>query len=163
MDRSMIYLGSAITLFAIGQIVLAIVFYGKAGSASLTNLGWLVMWLSAIFGWLPIFTFRKYGEVGKRGYVHTTRLVDRGLYAIVRHPQYLAGVLLCIALGLITPHWSVILLGLVAILCYYVNTFSEERQDIAKFGDVYLEYMRRVPRMNFLLGIVRLLRRRAEK
>ena len=40
MDRSMIYLGSAITLFAIGQIVLAIVFYGKAGSASLTNLGW---------------------------------------------------------------------------------------------------------------------------
>lgn len=157
------FLGLAITLLAIGQIVLCVVFYGRVGSETLINLGWLVMWLSAIFGWLPIFTFRRYGEVGGRGYVHTTRLVDRGVYAIVRHPQYLAGVLLCIALGLITPHWTVILLGLASIPFYYVNTFSEERQNIAKFGDAYLDYMQRVPRMNFLLGIVRLLRHRIAK
>ena len=160
MDRSMIYLGSAITLFAIGQIVLAIVFYGKAGSASLTNLGWLVMWLSAIFGWLPIFTFRKYGEVGKRGYVHTTRLVDRGLYAIVRHPQYLAGILLNLALILISQHLLVILLGLPAMVLMYIDIQKADQNEIEKFGDAYRDYMDRVPQINFILGIIRQLQNR---
>lgn len=55
--------------------------------------------LSALFGWLPIFTFRKKGKVQGRGHIQTTVLVESGVYSIVRHPQYLSGILLCIGLA----------------------------------------------------------------
>ena len=84
-----------LTVAAGGQIILAILLYNPAGGKVIESLGWGVLWLSALFGWLPVFTLRRHGRVpGGKAYVHTTRLVERGVYAIVRHPQYLAGVLL---------------------------------------------------------------------
>lgn len=160
MSRRMLLSGLVITILALGQIAAAIVFYDAEVDERLVNLGWLVMWLSAIFGWLPIITMRRKGEVRGRSYIHTTRLVEDGPFAIVRHPQYLAGVLIAIALAMISPHWSVIALGLASIPVYVLTTYEEERDTIEKFGEAYRAYMRRVPRLNFLLGIVRLLRRR---
>ena len=157
----MIVKAAALTLVAVGQILLAILFYDPNGNTVIINLGWAILWLSAIFGWLPIFTFRKWGGVPKdKSYVHTTELVDRGVYAIVRHPQYLAGMLIGLALPLISQHWAVAVLGVVAIALYYVDTYEEEASTIEKLGDQYREYMQRVPRVNFLLGIYRLLKRR---
>lgn len=155
-------MAGALIIAAVGQIVLAIVLYEPDASAAVINTGWGILWVSAIFGWLPIFTFRKKGEVKGRGYIQTTKLVDSGVYAIVRHPQYLAGVLMGIALPLITQHWSVLALGVVAAAIYYVNTFEEEKSNIEKFGQAYQRYMETVPRLNFILGIVRLVRRRLE-
>ena len=37
-----------------------------------------------------------------------------------------------------------------------------EENLIVKFGDDYKRYMEKVPRMNFILGIIRLLRRKKE-
>jgi protein-S-isoprenylcysteine O-methyltransferase Ste14 len=159
MEKKIMIWGIVITVVAVGQIALCILLYDSTVSSTLINLGWLVLWVSAIFGWLPIFTFRKKGEVRGRSYIQTTKLVDSGVYAIVRHPQYLAGALLSVALAMITPHWSVIALGVVAIPIYYFTTSDEESQNIKKFGDAYLDYMQRVPRMNFILGIIRLLQR----
>ncbi|MFZ5910702.1 MAG: methyltransferase family protein [Chloroflexota bacterium] len=160
MSKKMILMAGALTIAAVGQIALAIVLYEPQASAAVINTGWGILWVSAIFGWLPIFTFRKKGEVKGRGYIQTTKLVDSGVYAIVRHPQYLAGVLMSIALPLITQHWSVLALGVVAAVIYYVNTFEEEKDNIEKFGQAYRRYMETVPRLNFILGIVRLVRRR---
>ena len=87
-------------------------------------------------------------------------LVDSGPYDIVRHPQYLAGILISIALPLIARHWAVALPGLVTIVLYYVGAVQEERSSLAKFGEDYGRYMEKVPRMNFILGIIRLLRRK---
>ncbi|MBM4029289.1 MAG: hypothetical protein FJ280_28415, partial [Planctomycetes bacterium] len=70
----------------------------------------------SIFGWLPIFTFKKMGGVSKgQSYIHTTALVDRGIYAIVRHPQYLAGILMGMALPFISQHWLVAVPGGVVV------------------------------------------------
>ena len=153
-----IVMATLLTLAAVGQIILAIIFYDRNGKTTVINLGWGILWLSALFGWLPIFTFKKYGEVPKeKAYIHTTVLVDRGVYAIVRHPQYLAGILIGIALPLISQHWLVAVLGLIVIVINYLDTFDEEKSSIAKFGEAYLTYRQRVPRLNFLLGIYRLL------
>ncbi len=160
MDKKMLFMGILLTIAAVGQIVLAIVLYDPDASAAVINTGWGILWLSAIFGWLPIFTFRKKGEVKGRGYIQTTKLVDSGVYAIVRHPQYLAGVLMGIALPLITQHWSVLALGVVAAVIYYINTFEEEKGNIEKFGEAYRRYMETIPRLNFILGIIRVARRR---
>jgi protein-S-isoprenylcysteine O-methyltransferase Ste14 len=73
----------------------------------------------------------------------------------VRHPQYLAGMLLGLALTLIAQHWIVAVLGAAAIIVYYVDTYEEEASSIEKFGEQYIQYMKKVPRVNFLLGILR--------
>ncbi|MGC9358040.1 MAG: methyltransferase family protein [Anaerolineae bacterium] len=158
-DRKVMLWGIALTLVFAIQIIGAIIFYNYLDNADLTNLGWAVMAVSGVFGWLPIFTFRKRGGVPKgKSYVETTQLVDTGIYAIVRHPQYLAGILLSVALMLIAPHWIVILSGIVVLVINYFSTVEEERTCIEQFGDAYREYMNRVPRFNALLGIVRWLR-----
>jgi len=69
--------------------------------------GCVLFGLSAVFGWLPIFFFRRHGRVAKgKSYMHTTALVTRGPYATIRHPQYLAADLLALAIICIVQHWS---------------------------------------------------------
>ena len=151
-----IILATILTIAAVGQIILSFLLYDENGNTTIRNIGWVILWMSAIFGWLPIFTLRKLGGVPQgKGYVHTTVLVDRGVYAIVRHPQYLAGMLLGLALTLIAQHWIVAVLGAAAIIVYYVDTYEEEASSIEKFGEQYIQYMKKVPRVNFLLGILR--------
>jgi len=160
-DKAMIVLAIILTIAAVGQIILSFVLYDPEGNSVLRNAGWAVLTISAIFGWLPMYAFRKRGGVKGRGYIRTTVLVDSGIYGIVRHPQYLAGVLMSIALPMIAQHWLVAAFGLVAAVVYYVNTFAEEKNNLEKFGEEYRRYMETVPRMNFILGIVRLIQRRA--
>lgn len=150
-----VVLAVILTVAAVGQIILSVLLYDPAGNVALINAGWGVMTLSAIFGWLPIYTFRRWGEVKGRGYIRTTVLVDKGVYGIVRHPQYLAGILLSIALPMIAQHWLVAACGAVAVVAYYVNTFVEERSSLEKFGAEYERYRELVPRLNAVVGIVR--------
>ena len=139
-----------------GQLAAAWIFYDPAASSARINLGWLIIFISGIFGWLPIFTFRSRGKVEGKSYIHTTVLVDSGVYSIVRHPQYLAGLLINIGAVLITLHWSVIVLGILSVGMYYWSALVEEGKNINKFGESYQLYMDRVPRFNFLLGIARI-------
>ena len=147
---------------SVGQIVLTILLYAEDANVAVRNTGWGILWVSAIFGWLPIFTLKRWGGVAKgKSYIHTTQVVDRGIYSIVRHPQYLAGILMGIALAFIAQHWIVSVFGVAAVVVYYVSTFDEEERALEKFGDDYSKYKQRVPRVNFLLGIVRAVRRGA--
>ena len=149
-----------LTIVAVGQIILAFVLYNKDGHSMIRNAGWIVLSLSAILGWLPIFTFKKYGKVPKgEGYVHTTQLVDKGIYAIVRHPQYLAGILMSIAFFLIAQHWIIGVLGVMLIIIYYLSAFDEEKNAIEEFGENYKNYMKTVPRFNFIVGLFKRLSR----
>jgi len=152
-----------LTLAAVGQIVLTFLLYNQDGNIAIINLGWVILWNSAILGWLPIFTFRKYGRVPKgKSYIQTTLLVERGVYAIVCHPQYLAGILMGLALPLISQHWLVAALGLIVMIILYINTWDEDKANIEKFGEAYRQYMQRVPRLNFLLGIIRIIIQRGK-
>jgi len=45
----------------------------------------------------------------------------------------------------------------------YIDLIRADKDAIEKFGDDYKTYMKKVPRMNFLLGILRLLRRRRKQ
>ena len=117
-----------------------------------------------VFGWLPVIEFRKKGRV-KRGksYIHTTQLVDTGIYSIVRHPQYVTFILWAIAGMLLFQHWIVVLLGLPIIPLTYIDLIKADKDSIKKFGDDYKAYMKKVPRANFLLGIINHLRGKKKK
>jgi len=41
----------------------------------------------------------------------------------------------------------------------YFAMLEEEKGNIEKFGDAYKEYMRRVPRINLIAGIMRFLKK----
>jgi len=146
----------------ITQIVLVLVFgkYNEAGFDVVMVLGWAVWVLSLVFGWMPIFVLKKKGGVKKgKSYVDTSVLVDSGLYSIVRHPQYTAGILWSLALILISQNGIVTALGFIVVLLMYIDIMKADKHEIEKFGEEYKRYMKRVPRTNFILGIFRLLKR----
>ncbi|HEY59817.1 MAG TPA: isoprenylcysteine carboxylmethyltransferase family protein [Anaerolineae bacterium] len=144
-----------LTLTSVGQILAAAFTYQSPILSSLRNSGWILLWIAGIFGMLPIFTFKRLGKVQKgKSYVHTNQLVDKGIYSIVRHPQYFAGVLIGIALYLISPSLINLVLGIVNIVQYYNGTFEEEERLIDKFGQQYIEYQKKVPRLNPIRGII---------
>ena len=114
-----------------------------------------------IFGMLPVIDFRKKGGVKKgKSYIQTAKLVDTGIYSIVRHPQFVTFILWAIAGMLLFQHWIVILLGIPIIPLTYIDLVRADKRLIGKFGDEYKQYMQKVPRANFVLGIIRQLRRR---
>lgn len=154
-------LSSVAGVLTVAQIALAF-FLHRPGSETLEWAGWICLWTSAIFGWLPIITFRKKGGVPKgKSYVKTTVLVDTGIYAIVWHPQSgVAWLLICLGVMLIAEHWSSVALGVPTMVLVYLDLLTADQSCIEKFGDAYRRYRERVPRVNFLAGIVRLARRR---
>ncbi len=124
-------------------------------------LGWIIWIFSLFFGFMPFYEFKKKGGVTKGdSYIKTTKLVDTGIYAIVRHGQYLAGILWSFALILITQHWFNLLCGIPVMIGIYYDMFRADKELIMKFGDNYMDYMKKVPRANFIWGIVKYLYRK---
>jgi len=124
----------------------------------------LYVFSGLFFGWFPVIEFRRKGGVRKgKSYIHTTKLVDTGIYSVVRHPQYVTFTLWAIAGMLLFQHWVIVLLGIPIFPLTYIDLIRADRDAIEKFGDDYKAYMKKVPRMNFLIGILRLLRRRRKQ
>jgi len=155
-----------VSILFISQIIVGI--YLLSGVSQIEILAYvgvgLYVFSGLVFGWLPVIEFRKKGGV-KRGksYIHTTQLVDTGIYSIVRHPQYVTFILWAIAGMLLFQHWIVVLLGIPVFPLAYIDLIKADKDAIEKFGDDYKRYMERVPRMNSLIGIRRLLRQRRKQ
>lgn len=149
------------SIFLFAQYILAFFILKLPGFAWLQWIGWFVWVLSLVFGVAPIFILRHKGGVSQgKSYVNTTQLVDVSLYAIVRHPQYLGGILFNLSLMLLAQHWLVILLGVVSAVLIWLDIQAADQDGIEKFGDEYRQYMQRVPQVNFLSGIMRLAQRK---
>ena len=114
-----------------------------------------------ILGALPVFELRKKGGVKKgQSYVHTTKVVDTGIYSVVRHPQYVTFIMWAFSGMLLFQHWIVIMLGTPIIPLTYIDLFKEDKACVKRFGEAYETYMKRVPRANFLLGLIRRCKRK---
>jgi len=148
------------SILLITQYMLAFFVFKLPGWRPLQWLGWLVLAISIMFGFTPIFIFKQRGGVEKgKSFVHTSKLVDTSLYAIVRHPQYLAGILFNIAMMLLAQHWLVILIGLISAGLIYLDIQAADQEGIAKFSDEYRQYMQRVPQVNFFLGFLHIIKK----
>lgn len=124
----------------------------------------VIVWiLSIYFAIAPIIILKKRGKVPKgKSYVHTTTLVTNGLYGIVRHPQYTGGLLLIIALILVSQYWIVVIAGIIALVVFYYDITKEDKKLIKIYGEPYRRYMRKVPRTNFILGLIRVVKRKGK-
>lgn len=109
---------------------------------------------------LPRYALREKGNIPEgKSWVHTTALVDTGIYGVVRHPIYVGWNLSNLAMMFISQHWITILVGVLPFIAvlYYIQL--EDRNNIEKFGESYIEYSQRVPMMNFIGGFARYIRR----
>ncbi len=157
-DQTMAYL---LLLQIIGGIIYGAVFGPYWGQEILQYIGWVTLVFSLPFFLAPVLYFRKRGKSQEgKTLMLTTVIVDSGTYGIVRHPQILGSIILMFASMLISQHWAAIIIGILVSAYIYAWLPKDEKGLIVKFGDDYKSYMQKVPRMNFLVGIVRLLRRR---
>ena len=149
----------AIACFPINPLVLTGVIEAES-SLPLFIIGWFPWAVGLVMVMAPIVMFPRRGGVAKgKSFVSTTRLVDSGIYAVVRHPQYTGGIFIIFITNMFwNPHWLFVVLGVVGAVVLYLGCREEDKYLVEKFGDDYKDYMQRVPGMNFLLGIIRLLR-----
>jgi len=119
----------------------------------LVAVGYAILGIGAVFCVLSVLTLRRKG---------VSRIVDSGIYGIVRHPMYLGAIIMFFSHIFLSQSWIVAIGTIVAIVCCYLIILSGDERNIEKFGDDYKRYMQKVPRMNFILGIIRLLWRKKE-
>jgi protein-S-isoprenylcysteine O-methyltransferase Ste14 len=141
-------------------IIMVFFFYNYYHLNFCVYTGWALLIFSIVIILLAGYQFRMKGGAPKgESIVHTTVLVDSGVYAVVRHPQYLGFILFVFALVLMSQHWLSIFSGVIGSALFYLDVLREEQMSIVKFGNAYERYMLQVPRLNFLLGIFKLLKR----
>ncbi len=97
-------------------------------------------------GWTQVLRYLWRGEVAGNWEGMTDKgLVTDGVYGIVRHPLYVAGIVI------FTLHPVLTAKGItISVLadCYFLfGMFIEERRFLRHFGDQYRAYMQQVPRM----------------
>jgi protein-S-isoprenylcysteine O-methyltransferase Ste14 len=79
-------------------------------------------------------------------------VVDWGIFKITRHPHVISGMIM--SLGVIVMGWNWGSMMYIILWVYFVfdigfNHFyilTEEKRNVEKFGQEYLDYMKRVPR-----------------
>jgi protein-S-isoprenylcysteine O-methyltransferase Ste14 len=78
-----------------------------------------------------------YSKIFKKG------MVNGGLYKYIRHPQYTAFAICSFGLLLLWPRFLVLIMFVTLLFAYYLLAKAEERECTAKYGESYLNYMRR--------------------
>ncbi|MFI5251976.1 MAG: methyltransferase [Bacteroidota bacterium] len=67
----------------------------------------------------------------------------KGLYVIVRHPQYVSLAIAALGLAIMWPRFLTLFLLAVMVFLYYILAKDEERRMMNRFGDSYAAYMNR--------------------
>jgi len=117
---------------------------------------WFVGWIFWVVG-MALIILPYYHIYYRKAKV----LVDSGIYAVVRHPLYLGWILsIFVATIFLHQHWLFVIIGVLGIASLHLISRQEDHFNIERFGNDYKRYMQKVPRMNLLLGVIRLLRRR---
>jgi protein-S-isoprenylcysteine O-methyltransferase Ste14 len=142
-------------LVAVQVVLLAV---GGFGSVGWLALGGGLLTLSAlVFLIVPVVQLKRHGGVARGDiFANTTVVVDTGLYAVVRHPQFLAMPVLVVGIALLAQRGGVAFVGAAAVGAFFVDFRRADRRDVAKFGQSYREYMQRVPGWNPFAGLWRL-------
>lgn len=102
---------------------------------------WILLILSAYFAIAGFLILKRKGE--STGNIEaTTVLIKTGVYHLIRHPLYLALLLLGTGVMLKNPTSSCIVLATINLLSLFFTALTEEKEMIEKFGDAYKEYMK---------------------
>ena len=121
-------------------------------------IGFILFIPSALLVTLPIVTLERKGKTRKSASPilapsDANIMLDTGIFGVVRHPLYLGTALWSVALILVFQSILSVILGIVAISCFWMASTKEDEFNMKKFGDGYREYMKRVPMWNLFGGL----------
>jgi protein-S-isoprenylcysteine O-methyltransferase Ste14 len=116
---------------------------------------WYIGWISWAAGMVLVGLSYYYIYIRK-----TKVLLRHGIYGVVRHPLYLGWILsVFVTTILLYPHWIFAAMGIPGTAAVYLIAIEEEYSSIKRFGDSYKSYMKMVPRMNLILGFIRVIKK----
>ncbi len=148
----------------VGQVVLCFTSYNRLNSSQALYLGWTVLAVALLIGSSSRRALEQGDGTSKAETWFDVRvLADSGIHGVVRHPIYLSFMMVLLSLILISQHWLSAVLGLPWMVYLYLSMLWEEQAYIGKLGGAYLQYMRKVPRVNFVLGAIRHWQRRRQR
>ena len=159
-ERTRPWMPDALAAAMLVLTVLVEVASPSAPDPGVRRIGGLIMLVALPFIVLPFRRLARDGGVppGAR-YMETTRVVDSGIYGIVRHPQYVGYCLLFAGLALRRQTLDALAISAAGIALFGWQMVVEEGYLRAEFGEAYARYAERVPRWNFPLGLLRKLTR----
>ena len=128
----------------------------------------IVIYISIVIVVLGIFlaVWATYLHYKRGGLKHdeTVILIKDEPYSIMRHTEFapmMLPTLLPIILSKYVPFTPLSVAAILVMIIYiYYGVYLEEKMDIPKWGDEYRQYMKEVPRFNFIVGLWRLRRRK---
>lgn len=103
---------------------------------------WLLLLGSLILAVEGFWLLRRAGKPKGR-LENTTRLVTTGVYRFIRHPLYGSLMLLGWGVFLKSPSLAEVGLAIVVSVFLALTAKAEERENLARFGNEYVEYMKR--------------------
>jgi len=106
------------------------------------------------------FLRAKKGGCGWKGESETIMLVTEGIYGVVRQPAHLSSGFILLSLTISLSKWLpftfLSAMGIILVFVgFYYASIEEEELNLLKWGDDYRQYMKKVPRFNFILGLLR--------
>lgn len=124
---------------------------------------WIAIYLSLVLGaigtffalWVMILLWTR---GGLKDVDEAILLFKEGPYRIIRHPAAFGfmmwPVLLPIILSVYVPFIPLSMAAIIIMIAYFYYGISvEEKLDIEKWGNDYQQYMKEVPRFNFVTGL----------
>lgn len=146
---------------AVIALIVVSAFINNGEYMTLKYAGTALLLVAGVLIFTPFYQLKKYGKVThKASYLHTKSVADQGLYAIVRHPQYLGYCCLAAGFALLSQHIITSVLAGVCISGFYLQAVQEENHCRARFGHSYETYCQYVPRFNIILGALKFYRNR---
>jgi len=83
----------------------------------------------------------------------TGRIVTSGVYSIIRHPQYFAGILAHIGFSFLLSGMNSLLATPLVVAVVYIISWKEENELSKEFGQEYEDYQNQVPMLIPMVSI----------
>jgi protein-S-isoprenylcysteine O-methyltransferase Ste14 len=80
------------------------------------------------------------------------KIATKGVYSIVRHPQYLGGLLAHVGISFLLSAWYCLLSTPLIAAIIYAISWKEEKELVEEFGREYEDYKNKVPMLMPRLG-----------
>jgi len=114
----------------------------------------VIAWISLIYSLVllipGVHLMRKMGKPKDRPedstlytFEQTTELIESGIFKYVRHPLYGSLIFLTWGIFFKNPDITLLIVSLIATKAFILTARIEEKENIAFFGDRYIEYMDR--------------------
>ncbi len=122
--------------------------------AALQNLRLIGLIIYLLFSWLQIWSYKSLGESYSQQVLifRNHKLIEKGPFKIIRHPQYVSQILMDLGGGLATLSFIVIPIAVIEIPILILRALLEEKLLEKNFKDVFLAYKKKTGFMIPFIG-----------